>query len=235
MFSFTTNFHTMKSNPILFLVLTMTLSVMKAHAQQDTITVSYSEEPAEKSSFSFKEKYKYWTRATVEEKSMFKVGLSQLAFGFGGGANTDFSVGHVIAFERKVGVPFSLLVQYRNDISTWTPTMLGLDAGVRYYYALPTRIKRGKSANNFSANYFSLQYNNTWSIGDYSEGVTPVRYDFTTFYSRDISLLYGLQRRLGKYGYVDINIGYGRRIGEIQSTNLRRGFFDFNFSIGAAF
>ena len=58
MFSFTTNFHTMKSNSILFLILTMTLSVMKVQAQQDTITVSYSEEPAEKSSFSLKEKYK---------------------------------------------------------------------------------------------------------------------------------------------------------------------------------
>ena len=39
-----------------------------ATAQQDSVLVTYDEEPAESSNFSLKEKYKYFTRATVEEK-----------------------------------------------------------------------------------------------------------------------------------------------------------------------
>lgn len=88
----------MKTNPVLPLALSLLLWASASHAQQDTVTVSYSEEPATASNFSLKEKYRYWTRATLEEKSMFKVGISQIAVAWGGGSGVNFALEHIIAF-----------------------------------------------------------------------------------------------------------------------------------------
>ncbi len=201
-----------------------------AFAQQDTVLVEYSEESAEASDFSLKEEYKYFTRATVEEKAMFKVGLSHLGYGGYYGLMME----HVIAFEKKINVPFSVLVQYRNEISGWRNTKVGLDAGIRYYYSLPGRIKKGKSANNFSANYFSLQSNNSWGQGYEFDGKSYVPQG--TSFNSTVSLLYGIQRRLGKRGYLDFNLGGSYDPGMVlKGSGSRPIYIDGNFSIGVAF
>ena len=68
--------------------------------------------------------------------------------------------------------------------------------GVRYYFNMQRRILKGKSANNFSANYLSprLSYRRRPGSED-GEGQLSV------------DLLFGIQRRLWKYGFIDFDIG----------------------------
>ena len=229
----------MKTNPVLPLALSLVLCATVSRAQEDTVRVSYSEEPATASNFSFKEKYRYFTRATLEEKSMFKVGISRLNIGWGGRSGVSFALEHIIAFEKKIGVPFSIMGQYRtrNSVNYNSSKEMGLDVGVRYYYALPARIKKGKSANNFSANYFSLQSDNTLSWGERVTTLNPIQFEYSNTSVYSLSLLYGLQRRLGKYGYIDVNVGYQRRLDNMSQyvRPINRGGVDANLSIGVAF
>lgn len=217
-------------SPVPVAVALSLLVCLQATAQQDSVTVTYDEEPAETSNFSIKEKYKYWTRATVEEKYMLKAGLS----GLGYGGSYGWMLEHTFAFEKKINVPFSVLAQYRQRISGWRSNYLGLDVAVRYYYSLPRRIRRGKSANNLSANYFSIQLDNTWT-GSADWFVLQGRPVFTDYQTRrfsQASLLYGIQRRLGKHGYVDFNVGAAYRIKQWFGDNRYRLNSDANFSIG---
>lgn len=207
------------------------LSLSPVLAQQDSVVISYREEATDSSDFSLKEKYKYFTRATVQETSLFKVGLSNLGFG----SYYGLSMGLRIAYERKIKVPLSVFFQYRHQMYGWTSNGIGLDAALRYYYSLPRRIRKGKSANNFSANYFSLQSDNGWSARYRQDGQFP-------FYSRpvregtdfgtSVSLLYGIQRRLSKRGFVDVNLG-----GRWRPYREARQPFSIisNFTIGVAF
>ncbi|MGB3778506.1 MAG: hypothetical protein WA960_09105 [Tunicatimonas sp.] len=205
---------------------------LTAAAQQDSVSVTYAEEPAESSNFSLKEKYRYWTRASVEEKSMLKAGLS----GIGYGGFYGLFLEHAFALERKINVPFSVLAQYRHGMTGWENSHLGLDVGVRWYYSLPRRIRQGKSANNLSANYFSVQLDNTWSGGHtYVPRGQFVSVETWTSRTSHVSLLYGIQRRLGKHGYVDFNVGGAYRPKQWSGDSRRRFFFDSNFSIGFAF
>ena len=197
-------------------------------AQEDSVTVTYSEESADSSSFSLKEKYDYWTRATIEETSMFKVGLTQLGFA----SNRGLLLEHTFGYEQKLTKALSVLGQYRFGMFNWSNAHMGADVAVRYYYSLPRRIRQGKSANNLSANYFSLQMDNTWT-GKESYGSTFR--EVGTDYGNQFSLLYGIQRRLGKRGYLDVNIGPAYR-SQYYSSRLRdRLSIDFNFAIGFAF
>ena len=203
-----------------------------AFAQQDSVLVTYDEEPAESSNFLLKEKYKYFTRATVEEKFMLKAGLSGLGYGGFYGLFLE----HAFAFEKKINVPFSVLAQYRHGMNGWDNSHLGLDVGVRYYYSLPRRIRKGKSANNLSANYFSVQLDNTWSGGNtYVPRGQFASVETWTRRSSHVSLLYGIQRRLGKHGYIDFNIGGAYQPNQWFGDNRRRFSLDANFSIGFAF
>ena len=222
-------------NPLFRALAVSSLSLLTASlatAQQDSVSITYDEEPAESSNFSLKEKYDYFTRATVEEKFMLKAGLSGI--GFGGYAG--LFVEHSFAFEKKINVPFSVLAQYRQGMSGWRHSHVGVDAAVRYYYSLLRRIRQGKSANNLSANYFSIQVDNTW--GGVSRFVPQGQFTFfetKTGRTSNASLLYGIQRRLGKHGYVDVNLG--------GVFPLNRGWagprppfsLDINYSVGFAF
>ncbi len=203
-----------------------------AAAQQDSVSVTYAEEPADSSSFSLKEKYKYWTRASVEEKSMLKVGLSGIGFASYPGLFME----HAFAYEKKINVPFSVLAQYRQGMSGWQSSYVGVDAAVRYYYSLPRRIRQGKSANNLSANYFAIQLDNTWQgVSRYAPQGQFTFVETKTRRTSQVSLLYGIQRRLGKHGYVDFNIGGAYRPKQWSGDSRRHFFLDSNFSIGFAF
>ncbi|WKN46306.1 hypothetical protein [Tunicatimonas pelagia] len=210
---------------VLLIVLNSVLSVQIVLAQSDTVTITYSEEAADSSDFSLKEKYKYWTRANVEEKSMFKIGLSSI--GWGGGP----FVGYHFAYERKIGVPFSILAQYEHNVTGWDNNSLGFGAATRYYYLMPGLIKKGKSANNLSSLYLSLQAENIWS----SHRDAFLSNNSVMLSERQIqriaafSLLQGIQLRLGKYGYLDANLGYR------YSPSLKRDYVELNFSVGVAF
>ncbi len=218
---------------ILIIGLSLYFLTKPLFAQQDTVTITYTEEAAYSSDFSLKEKYKYWTRANVEEKSMFKIGLP----GFSSGGNYGLSIFYYFAYEQKVSIPFSFLVQYRHRTSGLTNSQsFGADIAMRYYYLLPKRVRQGKRANNLSSVYLSLQMNNTWvSFRDQNFINGSFNYsERKTTSSHTFSLLQGVQLRLGKYGYLDANLG--PNFDPNHQQNRRKAVtLGFNFSIGVAF
>lgn len=75
----------------------------------------------------------------------------------------------------------------------------------RFYYDMPGRIKAGKSASNLSGNYIGLEYGHINQTR--RNGSDPGNW----FSSNTYSLRYGMQRRLFRYGYIDISGGVGFR------------------------
>jgi len=72
----------------------------------------------------------------------------------------------------------------------------------RWYYAMPRRIRQGKSANNMSGNYIGLE--GVFVRTNSNIGKLPVFGE-----QRSLALRYGLQRRLFRYGFLDIGFGVG--------------------------
>jgi hypothetical protein len=156
-------------------------------AQDEKTTTKHAEEDFTLDTMpknTLKKKYNYTIRAQEEKTQLIKVcfhasTIIQLL--------ASPNIIPYAAFERKMATEWSYLVG--GGISLGPNGRL--DAAVRYYYGLNHRIKRGKSVNNFSANYFSIQ----------GSGV----YD-TNFESR-AHLLYGVQRRINKWLFIDVNAG----------------------------
>ena len=97
---------------------------------------------------------------------------------------------------------------------------LALTGEARWYYALKKRIADGKSMNNFSANYFSLRFNNLIGadLSELPQGSRLTSYNGKTWESNydyrqlknQIMLNYGIQRRFLKSGLIDFSVGLSR-------------------------
>ncbi|WP_133299914.1 hypothetical protein [Larkinella punicea] len=88
--------------------------------------------------------------------------------------------------------------------------------GLRYYYGMAKRIREGKSANNFSGNYIGLQHTralSVWVIQHWydtktGESVRTDNYDIGGSYNAPlVSAMWGIQRRIGRRGFIDLNVG----------------------------
>lgn len=88
--------------------------------------------------------------------------------------------------------------------------------GLRYYHNMNRSIRLGKSASNFSGNYLTTQvskplrtyFNNQYF--DVNNQEVIVRKNSDLLYgniSSKIMLAYGIQRRLGRLSYFDVNVG----------------------------
>ncbi|UOQ75637.1 hypothetical protein MUN84_13245 [Hymenobacter sp. 5516J-16] len=75
----------------------------------------------------------------------------------------------------------------------------GFDAGVRYYYGQEKRRRQGRVTGPFAGNYLALQSTSLFN-SHYVD--SPYRYSTLT-------LLWGMQRRIGKYGLFDAYVGAG--------------------------
>ena len=99
----------------------------------------------------------------------------------------------------------------------------------RYYYNLKKRIAYGKSANNLSANYVSLLNGLDFYQNPYGD---------LRFHKRHTGLVYGVQRRLVKNGFFDVNAG----IAKVHDGTFVDGLFPrssglfllLNFKVGYA-
>jgi hypothetical protein len=188
-------------------------------AQTDSTKTQYSEEAAAASDFNLKETYNYLIRAQVEEKSLLKIGVHGFGLSHNGGY---FKYG--IGYEQKIKPAFSVLAEVQHTLENKNPIhdnpKYSLNVGARYYYNIAKRIRKGKSANNFSANYLSIYQQN---------GFLKVNDDFQ--YQSTLNFLYGIQRRIGKYGYVDFGVGPAWEHTS-KTSNLTLNLL---FSIGFAF
>lgn len=73
----------------------------------------------------------------------------------------------------------------------------------RWYFDMPRRIRAGKSANNLTGNYIGLEGRRFW----FNNGM------YNTFETNSLSLRFGMQRRLWRYGFFDLSYGVGYQSG----------------------
>jgi hypothetical protein len=90
----------------------------------------------------------------------------------------------------------------------WRHLYFGVSQSVRYYYNLGRRERLGKRINGFCGNYFSIGgflYNSSpYNKYDGVAYIPPFNYPPRRF---GVDVLYGLQRRLGNIGYVELFLG----------------------------
>lgn len=201
--------------------------------QTDSVKTEYSEEKPEKSDFTFKEKYRYFTRASVEEKTLIKIGAS-LGGGYGGYYGFLGRFINTVSVERKLIPSVSLMLEVENRWITngklHNGYSFGLNPEVRFYYAINKRMREGKTANNFSNRYLSLKSYNYL----YQRNADVFAGETIAGYNHSLSLLWGKQIRLGRYGYFDAGIGPNVKLGPLRQGYNRLGL-DVKLSLGLGF
>ncbi|WP_035565195.1 hypothetical protein [Hymenobacter sp. IS2118] len=179
----------------------------------DSSRVSYGEEVVADSVTS-----KNSLRLRVEENSLWKLGLNDFNFitAAAGKRDPDYRrVGIHAIYERKLGPAWTVMGEVSPEFIRFRAPATGLlGSGLavrsqlagRYYYNIGRRLRKGKSQRDFSANYFSLALGSGWGrrtqetpYFSYAQGGPAMRLN--------AAVLYGLQRRLGRYGFVDANVG----------------------------
>ncbi|GAB3248110.1 hypothetical protein GCM10027347_04160 [Larkinella harenae] len=165
----------------------------------------------------------FWPNAIDREFSgrpTFRIGL-----------NADASVERKLSPSLSLLVGFDLAVRYNRINQLNFTAMSGYSytdvdrsflssvygkIGVRYYYGMAKRIREGKSANNFSGNYVGLQVARALSVYNArhlydtrtGEPVRTEKYDMAGSYNAPlIAAMWGIQRRVGRRGFFDINAG----------------------------
>ncbi|MFD1467941.1 hypothetical protein ACFQ48_06870 [Hymenobacter caeli] len=158
-------------------------------------------------------------RVQREERSLWKLGLNNFLPGARTfGPNAYYTrYGLHLAYERRLGRPgWSVLGEVSPAVTHFRlgpggPLQQGLSVRAqvagRYYYNQERRLRQGRRSGNFLANYVSVALGA--GLGR-SAHETPF-YQFALprggVAAADAAVLYGLQRRLGRYGFVDANLG----------------------------
>lgn len=175
--------------------------------------------------YKLKKSYERLVMVEREELTLIKVDLlGPMVYAFN--KDNDF---FFLSFEQKFKPDWSWIVNAEaNANELFRFPEVRFRGGVRYYYNIKKRILKGKSANNFSANYLSLRYsyiNHSGASDIENEGF--------------LEFLFGVQRRLWKYGFVDFNVAIGRGHESEDSLLENIPSVEFNFSaymrIGIAF
>lgn len=162
-----------------------------------TVTTESSTEEMDTAKFSgLKKSYDRIIMAEREELMLFKIDLlGPLFYAIASDLDSiDFDVVS-IAVERKFKPDWSWNGAFIMRLSDIEDNEYVTSGAVRYYYNMEKRISKGKSANNFSANYLSGRLTHKARPGD---GEAELSLD----------LLFGIQRRLWKYGYLDFEVGF---------------------------
>jgi hypothetical protein len=164
------------------------------------------------------------SRLQVQERHLWKLGLNNLFFLPADGVREFTTVpravrygryGLHLAYERKLAAPWAVLAELSPYLLDYAPPGAAAPSVVlcaraqvagRYYYNLARRLRLGKPAGNFSGNYFALALGA--GLGQSAHETAFFFYKESGPFARfDGALLYGLQRRLGRYGFADFNAG----------------------------
>ena len=127
-----------------------------------------------------------------------------------------------LAYERQLGRPaWSVLGEVSPAIAHFRPAAGGgLERALsvraqlagRYYYNLERRLRQGRRMGGFSANYVSLALGAGLGRRAHETPFYPFLSSDGRLVSADAALLYGLQRRLGRRGFIDANVGLTSRL-----------------------
>ncbi|GAB3329376.1 hypothetical protein GCM10027299_32640 [Larkinella ripae] len=186
---------------------------------RDSVRIEYSVENPDTTRRKIKEAFRYLTRATVEEKTLVKLGVV-VPLPLLGGYYASYGYGIGVGVEQKITAGFSiqahLIGRYYRTGTIINTKVLEMPVSGRYYYSLKKRMRKGLSANNFSNNYVGIRIENTlYGTGRYYSTVTSGSQ--TVIYSernvnrrfamgQAISVQWGIQRRLGTKGYLDSSL-----------------------------
>ncbi len=158
-------------------------------------------------------------RVQEARRSLWKLALNNFL-----PSSTSFSpdsyyvrYGFHLAYERQLPDPaWSLVGELSPALTRYRPetgaaSRLGLAVRTqlagRYYYNREKRLQQGRNVGNFSANYLSAALGTGLGRNAHETPFFLYQNDAHQFVAADVALLYGLQRRLGRYGFVDANVG----------------------------
>lgn len=171
-----------------------------------------------------------------QERGVWKLGLNNFLLD-GQSYIPSWRVGLHVAYEHQLGGPaWSVLGELspaivRTQCYAPYPTLkyqtsfaLRAQVASRYYYNLERRRRRGQRTVGFAANYVAVAIGAslfgpggtnreapfTPFVGETSSGTAPV----------DVAVLYGLQRRLGRRGFVDASLGLGNFFAAGRATAI---------------
>ncbi len=186
------------------------------------VSISRNSEVMDSTKFSsLIKRYEQIIMADREELALFKIDLlGPLLYALSAEDSAKSNIAR-ISFEKKFKPEWSWIITTEIQANRLDITELRQRAGARYYFNMQKRILKGKSANNFSANYLSARLN-------YKR--RPVENENQV----SIDLLFGIQRRLWKYGYIDFDIGIENIIAPYESKSAGIDFTS-SIQIGIAF
>lgn len=161
-----------------------------------------------------------------EAAGLWKLGLNNFAANQVNDHATENDyrrLGLHLAYEHQLGSPTwsvlgevsPALAYFKPAINQPTERLLRVRAQLagRYYYNREQRLLRGRRIGSFSSNYLALALGA--GLGRRAHE-TPFFLYFDNggpLVSTDLALLWGLQRRLGRYGFIDANAGFASRLG----------------------
>lgn len=85
----------------------------------------------------------------------------------------------------------------------------GWHVAPRWYFAMPRQVRSKQRSSNLSGNYVSIEYQQFTA-----EDRPPKSENFDAYRNtyQAVTLRFGMQRRLFKYGFVDLSLGVGKNI-----------------------
>ena len=183
---------------IIFLLCFLLLTML-SYGQDEEVRIESTTETMDTAQFSgLVQTYNSIIRAKEEKLRLFKVDLLG-PFGFlisnWDKKDADHNALINLAYEEKIKPNWSWIVGSAFSTDRADFREVRQEGGIRYYYNMQRRMLKGKSANNFSGNYIGsgVVYGHRFHNGN----------DQLAY-----RIMYGIQRRTGKRGFVDFEIGF---------------------------
>jgi hypothetical protein len=186
-------------------------------------------------------------RCFEEEKSLWKIGMSNAIAATEQGATTELSISNETkinnsqwSIETKLGILGDFYNSQKYEFKS-EYYRIGLQITPRFYWDLNKRIAQGKSGNNLSGKYFGLSINNELVKYRYTysnPSSTPNSSGNLQIKSFSIAPNIGYQKRLLNHLYMDANIGY--KATSFYNEDQKLGSFwrnglSANFTFGLSF
>lgn len=212
------------------------LNLARLLAQNDSIKIEFSQEKITKESRLNQTLCEILTKREKQEKELWKINLLGIfisEYNFNLSKLIDvagyINNGLCLSYERKFSPAWSWnlssITGYRDGIGGKNAFNQSFSGELRYYYNVHKRMRLGKKAG-FSGNYFGLLFDNSYNSKPVVSGygfdttgygnhgadtiysIKPRVYS-THHFSHSLNITYGIQRKIGKVGYVDCAVGFG--------------------------
>jgi hypothetical protein len=216
--------------PILLLYSTLFVipiigGISTAFAQVDSVRITHTQEINTLKNQRYVASYDYALLKDEPTKWMIKAYGIQL-------------IDYRLSVERKLTTSFSVALDVAHNKSADFDRYLKRwvsGAEVRWYYDIKKRIRTGKSANQFSGNYFAIRYATAWKNPeseaawrkDINNRELSSNYDriwttdyYSEYYNSQVSLTYGMQRRFFRFGLLDFLVSLNNITGKQIHRNV---------------